>query len=193
MDYYHVTHLAYLSGVRWRVGYSEFVTAIRANANQHWDALLPTAVDDRAIKHEVERNLELLSAIGGTIHSQHVELYLSADDHAKAERLLRQVDWGDKPIIAIGANARVKLRVWAHERFLELARRLQHAYNATIVLVGASEDYESLEQIRAHLDGTVLNTAGTGRMVAAPARFRASPPCFYADIWSIPLASGTGH
>lgn len=160
MDYYHVTHLAYLSGVRWRVGYSEFVTATRANANPHWNELLTTAIDDRTIKHEVERNLELLTAMGGTVRSQHLELHLTADDHAQAERLLRRINLGATPIIAIGANARVKRRVWAHERFIELARTLQHDYNATIVLVGAPEDYESLEQIRAHLDGTVLNTAG---------------------------------
>src|SRR5206468_2542135 len=88
-DYYHASFLAYFSGASWRVGYSEHVTDLKRQLNSGYDRLFTHVLDGRGLKHEVERSLEVVQFLKGTVHQRQTELWVSSEDEAYAEQVLK--------------------------------------------------------------------------------------------------------
>jgi heptosyltransferase-2 len=140
-DLYHSTYLAYFSGATKRVGYSEHVLPRKSEANRRFDHLLTHALRDESPKHEVERNLDLLRHVGGTVPDTHLELWMSDEDRDAIHRALRfnGISSNDL-IVAVGVGAAHRRRRWPLGRFVEIGRHLEKKYGARIVVVGGVED-----------------------------------------------------
>ncbi len=169
-DYYHATFLAYFSGAPLRIGYSERVNAQKRRLNAGFDRLLTQALDDRATKHEVERNLDVLRFLRCEVEDDRLELWLKEEDCAYAEKTLTShgVQTGDL-LFALAPGAGAAKRCWPLERWVHLGQRLLKELRARFVVVGGEGERELGAHLANELGRSVINLMGraTLRQTAA--------------------------
>jgi ADP-heptose:LPS heptosyltransferase len=155
-DLYHSAYLANFSGARQRFAYSEDVSASKGEVNRGFDLLSTHAIHDRAPKHELERNLDLLRFAGGTVREKHLELWLSDDDRETTRRMLELNGVSaNELIVALGVGAAHRRRRWPLARFVEVGRFLEAKYSARIVVVGGPEESEFGQRVKGAIPGAL--------------------------------------
>lgn len=155
-DLYHSSYLATFSGAKWRVAYSEDVVASKREANRGFDRLLTHTIDDRAPKHELERNLDLLRFAGGSVENSKLELWLSDQDRQTVRRALELNGVSENDlIVALSVGAAHRRRRWPLARFIEVGRFLEARFGARIVVVGGPEDSEFGQRVKAAIPGAL--------------------------------------
>lgn len=169
-DLCHGTMLAYFSGARWRLGWSENVYPSKQSANRGFDKLLTDVLDERQAKHELLRNLDVLKYLGGTIKDESLEIWLTEEDKAQAARLLH--DSGRRRpgiLVGLGPGALIPGKRWPLARFAEVASWVQKNLGAKIVIIGGKEDEPLGRELRTALGEEAINLAGktTLRQTAA--------------------------
>jgi ADP-heptose:LPS heptosyltransferase len=208
-DLYHSAYLAYFSGAAKRVGYSEHVLSSKSDTNRGFDHLLTHAVQDQAPKHEVERNMDLLKRVGGTVRDTQLELWLSNEDREVIDRTLRlnEISSNDA-IVALAVGAANRRRKWPLGRFIEIGRHLQRKYGIRIAVVGGAEDRQlglrvkdsipgaacfagdlSLRQTGALLERTLLVVAND----SGPMHIGAAAGCSVLEISCHPKNGDPNH
>lgn len=174
VDQDHAAFVAYFSGAKWRVGYSETVSEQKRRLNRGLDRLLTQPLFDRAPKHEVEYGLGIIRALGGTIRETNLELWVGAEDEAFAERVLQQAGVGaeDTVVALCPAGGSSPLKQWPVSRFIELGRWLQTEYDARLLLVGGPGEEVLASEIEQGLDVPAISVIGcsTLRQMAAVMR-----------------------
>ena len=161
-DEYNATFLAYLSGAQRRVGYSDDVAAHKSARKSGFNLLLTRRLDDSALKHEVERDLALLTAIGVEIHEDRLEVWPLEEDRALARRILQQGGASGRMLIGIGPSGGSSwLKQWPVERFVELCRRLHEQHGASFVIVGGPGDAHIAKALSAALGSAAIDAIGT--------------------------------
>ena len=137
VDPYLATALAAFAGARAVVGFSDRTTALKRAHNRGFDRLLTDAISPEGHQgHEVNHNLSLLTAMGGTAVSTSLELWLTDDDHAIAAARLPERD----RYVAIATGAAETHRRWSANHFARLALTLRDRYSLTAVLLGEASD-----------------------------------------------------
>jgi heptosyltransferase-2 len=132
IDLYDAIVLAYFSGARWRVGYSH---------GDYLDRFLSYRLRNGSLKHEVERNLEVLRSVGSHVGKNTLEVWLAHEDRVFADKVVGRIAAGsDSPIIAIAPGAGAPIRRWPLDRFTEVAGWLISRFNARVVVVGGNQD-----------------------------------------------------
>lgn len=161
VDYYHGAVLAYFSKACWRVGYSKNSTPKKESFNPHIDRLFTHAINNDAVKHEVEHNLDIIRFLGGVVQDEHLELWLGPDDEAFAEKLLNShgVKRSDL-LIALGPAARAGRRRWPLENFVQLGCWLQRQYQARLVIVGGEGEENVGRELEQKVSSYVVNVVG---------------------------------
>jgi heptosyltransferase-2 len=140
-DYYHASFLAYLSGARIRAAYSSCVTPEKARENRGYDRLFTRLLTDNAPRHEVERSLRMLVFIGGSVHSDKMELWPQPGDRDAARALIGSDLPVRRPLlIGIGLGARETKRIWPAECFKNLIEWLIAKKGVRVVLLGDSSE-----------------------------------------------------
>jgi ADP-heptose:LPS heptosyltransferase len=114
------------------------------------------------VRHEIERNAELLAALGGNPARIHTTvLWLSDSDRFYARQILSENGvTARQPLIGFGIGATQARRRWPIERFSALADWLVETYGARILVVGDSTDAGYAEHMRAILGPAMINQAG---------------------------------
>jgi len=165
-DYYGASFLAYFSGARHRVGYSEKVTGTKGEQNRGYDRLFTLVSSYAGVKHESERNLDLLRGLGIKAERAKTELWLNKEDIAFAEAALVK---GSALKVALGIGATSGKRVWPLENFRELAHRLSRERGATVIVLGGEKERLAGEALCRDMGDSVINLAGrtTLRQAAA--------------------------
>jgi heptosyltransferase-2 len=123
-------------------------------------------VDDRSVKHDVERNLHLLSSLGMRPTDTRLELWLSDQDQQVANEIL--MSGGPAPVVAFGLGAGSPRRTWPVERFSHVGRWLTDG-GFGLVIVGGSGDERLAEDLQKRLGGGVIDVTNkiTLRQTAA--------------------------
>lgn len=174
VDQDHAAFVAYFSGAKWRVGYSETVSEQKQRLNPGLDRLLTHPLRDCEPKHEAEYSLALLPALGGTVQETHLELWTTAEDEAFAERVFQQAGLAPTEIVVAlcPAGGTSPLKQWPVGRFIELGGWLQTEHGARLVLVGGPGEEALGTQIERGLNAPVMNLIGrtTLRQLAAVSR-----------------------
>ena len=160
VDQSHATFLAYFSGAAQRVGYSEGVTPRKQDQNRGYDRLLTQSIPTSS-PHELERGLDVLSALGGTSRDSRLEAWLSEEDRAYAAHVFDAagIQRGDR-LVALGIGAGEGKRVWPAEWFLHLGQTLLLTPGLFLLLVGGEADCLSGQQMRARLGERTINAVG---------------------------------
>ena len=135
-DCYSATVLAYFSGARRRIAFSERVSPQKTETNRGYDLLLTDPAPGTVSSHEVLMTLSLLSHLGDQIASDALELWLSDADHRFAMEQLPDDPW--RMTIAIAPGALEKNRQWPVENYLALAVWAVQKFDARIVVLGGS-------------------------------------------------------
>ncbi len=135
---------------------------------------LTERVNDRGFgyAHEAEYWLEVARLLGATTDDQQLQIALSPEDEAFASQHLPST--GGKPLVAIhaGGGGYSRARRWSPEGFTAVANELVRLYDASIVLVGGSEERDLGRLMAGALDPQPINLVGltTVRQLAAALR-----------------------
>lgn len=160
-DNCYAAFLAYWSGARWRVGYSEKFSDRKRRLNRGFDRLLTHALDAPPLQHDVLSALDLLRVLGGTVSDDALELWWDAADEAAARSLLRDggAGPGERLVALCPTGGHSALKQWPVENFARLGRWLQ-SQGARVVLVGGPGDGALGELLAEALGAGVINATG---------------------------------
>jgi heptosyltransferase-2 len=139
--------IAWLSGAPERIGFD----------TEGRGFLLTRRVPYRPDRHEVENFLDVLRADGVPVVDNHLELWPSPEESAKAGQILADAGIADdEPVLAIHPFSAVTERGWPFENFSELASRCIRLTRCRPVILGGPKDRQAFDAVK-HLfpQGTV--------------------------------------
>jgi heptosyltransferase-2 len=193
VDYYNTTFVAYFSGAPWRIGYSENVTDDKLLLNGGYDYLLTHVLTNKTLKHEVERNLDVIRYLGGIVKREGLELWVDHEDEAFAEDVLNVhgIRFG-KLLVAFGPGAREPKRMWPLANFIELGTWLKSKYDAVIVVVGNQEEERLGQELQRQIGDTVINVVGQTSLRETSALLKRCQLCVSNDAGVMHLAAAAG-
>jgi heptosyltransferase-2 len=168
-DYYHAGLLAYLSGARCRVTYSERVSGEKSRRNKGMDHFFTRLLYDNQPRHEVERALDMIRALGGTVHDEQLEIWLGPDDENTASQILKSHNIAeDQLLVTIAPGKLDPNRRWPVSNFAAVAKWMKNEFGAAIIVVGGEEDRHLGQELEVKV-GDVINAVGrtTLRQTAA--------------------------
>jgi ADP-heptose:LPS heptosyltransferase len=193
VDYYHSTFLAYFSGAACRAGYSEKISELKQRQNSGFDSLLTHVLDDRAPKHEVERNLNVLRFLGAAVKEDQLELWLGPEDRAFAEQMLASLGIRDSDLLlACAPGAGAAKRRWPIERFIDLGRRILRDFDLHVVVVGGADDRKLGSRLQQELGARVINLAGEATLRQTAAVLERTQLMVTNDAGPMHLAAAAG-
>ncbi|MBI2902071.1 MAG: glycosyltransferase family 9 protein [Candidatus Methylomirabilis oxyfera] len=192
-DDHHATFVAYFSGAPWRLGYSENVIDRKRRLNAGLDRLFTHVLDENSLKHEVQHNLDVVRFLGGTVQEDRLELWMSPDDEAFAEQVLRShgIRHGD-PLIAFSPGARHPKRMWLLANFAEVGIWLKRKYHAHIVIVGEQGEESLGQELQQQIGGAVINVVGQTTLRQAGALLKRCHLFVGNDAGPMHLAAASG-
>ncbi len=170
--------LAYMSGARERVGYSDAVLAelkahfkamginvdaIKVDTSFEAAFLSQAVVSPPEIMHEVVRNFYLLESMGIRVQDDSTELWVEEKAaNTAAEILLREIPEHCIPVI-LGIGAGGDGRKYPAEKYLEAVKLIVKRFDADIrfILLGGQAEEEDGKYLTENLPkGVVLNLVG---------------------------------
>lgn len=153
--------LAYLSGAKLRMGYSEFVSERKRTENKGYNRYLTHPIEDvPGMVHEVKKNLHLLRFLGKNVISDALELWITPSDTSRAKEYLFAFRRKDHPLFALGVGASRPHKTWPLSHFIELCKKLIRQYHAQFVVIGGAKEEKLGKQLEAELGADLLNLAG---------------------------------
>src|SRR5437773_6120694 len=160
-DSYYGSMVTYLSGARHRIGYSEHVAEEKRRLNPGLHRLLTHSINESAVKHEVERGLDLIRFLGGGVSEDRLELWVDEEDELFADRFLENHGiHADDLLVAVAPGARYTKRIWPIAKFVELGTWFKRNFHGFLVVVGSTEDKLLGEELRLRVGPTVIDAMG---------------------------------
>lgn len=143
----------YLSGAKFRF----------AKGTRGGSFLLTNIVkwDRKKIKHEKDKALRLVEALGAPVRYRETELSVPENDLEYVKKYL-----GEKRInqsnllVTIAPRALYHWKSWRPERFARVASTITKEYKGKVVLVGSSSDRSVLHEINVLTQFKTINSAG---------------------------------
>ena len=132
--------LAFLSGAKRRVGYSEYVLPHKMISDKGYDGFYTRLLFSKTavVLHEVERNLDVLRCIDVDIADDSLEVWFDDADRDKYCSILSSL--GDVEVkIVLSISSGSPKREWPAEKFIELIKELAPLKNIAWVIVGAGK------------------------------------------------------
>ncbi len=158
--------LLFLAGIPRRIGFRQ---------SAGW-FLYHRRVDRDAARHDVERNLSLLGALGGAPAeggaAPRVEATPAAREKVAALFCSLGVD-GARPIFGVNPGSVWPTKRWTEEGYAQLIGLLKRKYGGAVVLFGGPGDRSTVERILSLSDHAAVSLAGgvgLGELAAAVER-----------------------
>jgi 3-deoxy-D-manno-octulosonic-acid transferase/heptosyltransferase-1 len=142
--------------------------------------------------HALDRGLRLLQALGIPDSQVLYDLPVGEEDERAAEKLL--VENGsrlDQPFIAINPVAKWPTKLWAAERFRELAERLLND-GSQAVFTGSKEDRPFIDEIARTLGSPVVRLDGRTSLKVLAAVYRSASVVVTTDTGPMHLGAAVG-
>ena len=140
------TMLCALTNAATRVGHSERVSEAKRQVNRGFDSAFDILAAAGAVRHEVDRNLEIVEALGGKVADRRLEICMTATDRKFASELLTHHD-GHRILVAAGIGGRAASRKWPLQSYAELVARLNEQYSVQPIIVCAREEEAEAAQL----------------------------------------------
>ncbi len=139
------TMLCVLTEAATRVGYASKGSLAKTRINRGFDAAFDVVVPAGPLRHEVDRNLAVVEALGGHVEERGLDIRLTEGDRKYATELLTHHD-DDRMLVAVGIGGRAASRKWPLSNYAECVSRLNRQQPMQPVIVcSAEEDPEALE------------------------------------------------
>ena len=131
--------LAFLSGAKRRVGYSERVLPHKMISDKGYDGfytdvLLP---EGAVVSHEVERNFDILRFIGGIISDEELEVWTAEEDVAQIEEMLCNIALKHTKLVAVVLSAGRKNKEWDVQCYVKVIQKVASEIPLQVLLLGA--------------------------------------------------------
>jgi ADP-heptose:LPS heptosyltransferase len=193
VDSYYGSMVTFLSGARQRLGYSEQVTEEKSRLNAGLDRLFTHVIDGGAFKHEVEKNLDLIALMGGTVEQDRLELWFGEADELFADRILeRHGIHDDDLLMAVAPGAGHPKRMWPISNFMELGAWFKKNCGGFLVVVGSKEEEHLGDELKLRLGTTVINAVGQTSLREAGALLKRCHLFVGNDAGPMHLAAAAG-
>lgn len=188
-DRYQSTLVAWLSGAKQRVAYTEKVNHGKMHINQGFDRLLTHAMPGGGARHEVLRPLDMLRFLGGHVDSEKLELWTDGEDEAYARRVL-----GDtvKTYIALSPGVPVDSRVWPPENYIEVCRLLAEKNDVHFLIFGGPGEEASGRLLQKALPALVTDLTARTTLRQAAAILRKCSLYMGRDTGVMHMAAAAG-
>lgn len=181
-----VNLLAYLAGIKERVGYSRRLGFLLTDNIPY--------VKYRGEKHEVEYNLDLLRCLG--IEVNDASLFIPKDNQAEAwaKEIFKSygIDEIKEKIIVLHPSASCASRMWPIERFREVAEALIKKYDVRIIIVSGANDIALTEKLAGLIREPVINLGGKTTLMQLASILRRSTLMISNDSGPVHIAVGCG-
>lgn len=193
-DWYYQTFLAYFSGSRWRIGYSEDVTPVKQIHNRGYDRLLTHVLHRKTLTHEVERNLAVLRELNGTVSHTEVEIWSTADDDIWARDWLgARTKAEGRPWIAFGPFAgNSALKRWPLQSFAQVGLWLIEMSGGHILILGGAGDQSEANHLCEDIGAGASIAAGQCSLPKTVALLKHCSLYIGVDSGPMHLASAVG-
>lgn len=193
VDSYYGSMVTFLSGARQRLGYSEKVTEEKSRLNAGLDRLFTHVINDGALRHEVEKNLDLIALMGGTVELDRLELWFSEEDELCADKILAAHGVHDDDLlIAVAPGAGHPKRMWPISNFIELGAWFKENCRGFLVVVGSKEEEQLGDELKSRLGNTVINAVGQTSLREAGALLKRCHLFIGNDAGPMHLAAAAG-
>lgn len=192
-DGYYGTYLAYFSGARWRIGYSEKVTAAKKRDNMGFDRMLTHVLEDNTLKHEVEHNLDVIRFLGGHVQDKRLELWVDDQDNNFADEILRcnGVEPGDL-LVALCPGAGAQKRQWPIDKYAEICVWLRSEYQARLLIIGGPGEEPLGRELQGKLGSSAINLVGKTTLRQATALLKRASLYVGSDAGPMHIAAAVG-
>lgn len=145
-DEHLATLLCTLTGAELRVGYSERTSAGKRLFNRGFDRAFDICLDAGPVRHEVERNLATLEALGVDADDTATEIILRREEREHASRVLQGAP-PDCILVALGIGAQSCGRRWPLERYAAVIQELSEELPVYTVITCAPSEHELAAQL----------------------------------------------
>ena len=147
MDLDYVSAVGYLSGARWRLGYSEHVEASKADVQSGYDTLL-THIHRSSCDHEAYTNLNILKGLGLQPELRKASLGLDEGEREQARQWLKDRGLEAAPtLIALGIGANEQKRRWPVEAYAQVVKALSAEMEAKFIVIGGPQENEDARHL----------------------------------------------
>jgi heptosyltransferase II len=175
--------LLFLARIPYRVGFRQSKGAF----------LFHSLADRDPLRHDVERNLSILQALGIPTKDCRpgIDLPIHPDSQEKSRQVLKAagVD-SNKTVVGINPGSVWPTKRWSPDLFAALIRRLKQDVNCEIVLFGGPEDVETVSKIQALCETVVINLSGKTALHDLPAAISACDLFITNDSGPMHIAVG---
>jgi len=142
--------------------------------------------------HALDRGLTLLQALGIPSSQVLYDLPIGRKDEGAAQQLLFESDVPtDQPLVAINPVAKWPTKLWAAERFRELAERLLKK-GFQVVFTGSKEDRPFIDEMVGALSPSVTRLDGRTTLKVLAAVYRLASVVVSTDTGPMHLAAAVG-
>lgn len=136
--------------------------------NKGLDNLLTSAHPRELKTHEIQRRCNLVAEAGVHCSSYDMDLFLHADDEAKAGAWLESLALpSDAPLIALHPGAKDPFRRWPASHFIALGKRLTAHLGCKLFVTGVPSEQALVEEIASQIEGAIPVTHLSLRPFAA--------------------------
>ncbi len=173
------------SGIPRRIGFARWLTRWAYTA----------AVPRRVVAHEVERNLQLLTALepGPILAPRHLSLQVAAAARQRARQHFARCDIGqEEVVIGMIPGSQWGTKRWPAERFAALIERLTTLSQLRCVLFGAPQDRVIAAAITAVCRVPVLDLIGQTTLQELPAYLERCAVVVSNDTGPMHIAAARG-
>lgn len=142
--------------------------------------------------HALDRGLVLLKALGLPDRPVRYDLPVAVEDEKAAHHLLTSKGLRpEEPFVAINPAAKWPTKLWAPERFRELAERLLKE-NFRVVFTGSREDQALMDDIAGGFGASVVRMDGQTTLRVLAAIYRSANVVVSTDTGPMHLAAAVG-
>jgi lipopolysaccharide heptosyltransferase II len=147
--------LCYLAGIPLRL----------AHCHENPYQLLTNWIQDpepgRMIRHEVQRQLDLVAAVGCQTKDPRLSLRFSEKAQRRVRELLQRQGMNDsQPWVVIHPGASAPSRRYPAEGFIEAARRLRFEMGCQVIFTGSAEEEAFVAEIRRQMRAASFSVVG---------------------------------
>jgi heptosyltransferase-2 len=146
------------------------------------------------LKHEIELQLEILSAFVAAPSDTQFEIWTGQEDEDFARDILSRAGFSEaSPLVAIAPGAAWSFRRWPEDRFIALGRWLQQDYGAKIIILAARNELALASRIENGLvKSQTVNLGGRTTIMQMAAVLRRCRLFIGNDSGPVHLAAGVG-
>lgn len=111
--------------------------------------------------HEINRNLDIVRALGLVVSDDNPVIYIPDDDKKFAENFCSINNLNPDSTICIHPGASRSIRAWLPERFAEIGKRIAEEFNMRIVVTWGSNESILADQVVANIGNNAIKAPQT--------------------------------